>query len=85
LVQIHRGDFHEIAFQKKFSLISCDATHDIKEIAKNFPRIMNLVDNAGIVICDDFCRKDMQDYVLRNYSFKWRYFDRGLFYAMTSD
>ncbi|UXX84991.1 class I SAM-dependent methyltransferase [Roseovarius pelagicus] len=50
---IMRGDIVDSPIQRKYSMIFCDALHDIAEIERNMPRMAELVAPGCIFVADD--------------------------------
>jgi len=80
LVQIHKGDFHKVCPPGNFSLIFCDATHDIDEIDKNCPALMSRLSPGGRIAFDDIDAA-LDDYLRAKFNWKWAYNDSLLFYG----
>jgi hypothetical protein len=81
LVTIHKGDFHEIDFGRRFGLIFCDATHDRHEIDANVPRLLDLLEPRGVLACDDIDSDDLREALLRQTEFAWHHVHDTLFYG----
>lgn len=65
LVEVRKGDFREMDFGRRFGLIFCDATHDRREIDLNMPRVAELIEPGGVLVCDDIRDDGMRAIVLR--------------------
>jgi predicted O-methyltransferase YrrM len=81
MVEIRRADFLEETFDTKFSLVFCDATHSVKEIDRNLPKLLDLLAPGGILACDDIRDEQLQDAIYRHSHFAWSHLDKLLFYG----
>jgi len=81
LVHVHRGDFHDHDLGGEFSLIFCDATHNINEIETNVPALLSKLDpDNGILACDDI-RPEFESHLMKRFDWKWAHVDSLLFYG----
>ena len=80
LVEIHKGDFHDVAPSLQYGLIFCDATHNRREIDTNVPALIALLKRGGVLACDDIS-DDLYDYMISKFSFKWHHRAALLFYG----
>lgn len=80
MAEIHRGDFHQVSPEGPFSLIFCDATHNIAEIDKNVPALLSKLKPGGILACDD-THPHHEDHLRSAFRWKWAHNDSLLFYG----
>jgi len=52
-VQLLKGNFEEVMPPQKFSLIFCDAVHNVTEIRRMVPKLLNYATSGTLLICDD--------------------------------
>ena len=78
-VTVHKGNFRDIAFGKKFNLIFCDATHDLKEIEINIPKIKKMLSDEGVLVCDDIKTEEMESALKSYFNFQKVTNDKGFF------
>ena len=84
-VIVHEGNFRDISFGKKFNLIFCDATHDLKEIESNIPLIKKLLSSRGVLVCDDIKTKEMESVLRNHFNFKSVTNNKGFFIGYLDD
>lgn len=84
LVEIRRGDFVDEIFDRKFSFIFCDATHSIREIDRNVPKLIELLEPNGILACDDIRDDVFANRIRGKANFQWSHVDYMLFYGRLS-
>lgn len=80
MVTIHKGDFHDVCPEGEFSLIFCDATHNIAEINKNVPTLIAKLKPRGILACDD-THPHHEEHLRTKFRWKWAHNDSLLFYG----
>ncbi|MDT8326455.1 MAG: class I SAM-dependent methyltransferase [Roseovarius sp.] len=56
---IMRGDIVDSPIQRSYSMIFCDALHDMAEVERNMPRIAGLTAPGGVLVADDVIADDM--------------------------
>ncbi len=81
LVEILKGDFLTLEFNKKFDLIFCDASHDADEVRRNLPKVISLLELDGILVCDDFRYPNMFDALDEVHHFKHIFVHRYMIFA----
>jgi hypothetical protein len=82
LVTVHEGDFRDIDFGRRFGLIFCDATHDVREIELNVAKALDLLEPHGILACDDIVDENLRCALLSQSDFEWHQVHKALFYGM---
>ena len=81
LVQIHKGDFHDVAPQLQYGLIFCDATHNRREIDTNVPALIGMLKPGGVLACDDIT-DELYEYLISRFRFQWQERAALLFYGV---
>jgi predicted O-methyltransferase YrrM len=81
LVEILKGDFLTLEFGRKFELIFCDASHDADEVRRNLPKVTSLLEQDGILVCDDFRYPDMFEALDEVHRFKHIFVHRYMIFA----
>ncbi len=78
-VVVHEGNFRDVSFEKKFNLIFCDATHDLEEIETNIPFIKKILNNPGVLVCDDIKTGEMESRLRKYFHFNKVINKKGFF------
>lgn len=81
LVDVVKGDFLEIEFQKKFDFVFSDAMHGVLEIRKNLPATLALLNPGGYLLCDDVATPEERNAIVDGANFDWHFVDSLLFYG----
>jgi hypothetical protein len=84
LVQVHRGDFLEVAPPGPYQLIFCDATHSNEEIDRHVPTLLSMLAPGGILACDDI-DANLEAYMRERFGWAWAHVDSLLFYGQPAD
>ncbi|MDX1784481.1 MAG: class I SAM-dependent methyltransferase [Roseovarius sp.] len=75
---IMRGDIVDSPIQRKYSMIFCDALHDIAEIERNMPRLAELVAPGCVFVADDVVTDETAERVRSYLDVKEFFFTRTI-------
>lgn len=70
---IMRGDIVDSPIQRSYSMVFCDALHDMVEVERNMPRLAGLIAPGGVLVADDVIADDMAERIAEFLDVK-RYF-----------
>ena len=82
-VNIISGDILELNFDKKFKFVFADVVHDKSELERNLEKILSLLDNDSVLVCDDFRHPDMFPYLKKNLDYNSLYLDKYMAFIST--
>ena len=60
-VTILSGDFQQVMPISKYTMIFCDAAHDIAEVDRNIPRLAHYLQPGSVLVCDDVTNDSLAD------------------------
>ena len=82
-VNVISGDILELNFDKKFKFVFADVVHDKSELERNLEKILSLLDNDSVLVCDDFRHPDMFPYLKQNLDYNSLYLDKYMAFIST--